>query len=231
MYNLTQKLTAEFLGTFALIFFGAGAVCVDFHLRNSGSTLGLLGIALAHGMALAAMISAFGAVSGGHFNPAVTIGYWVTKRLTTLDTLAYWAAQLVGAVAAALLLKAIVPGETWSGISGGRPDLMPDFPSWAGLALEATATFFMVLLVFATIVADRGGFKPVAAFSIGMTYALGVLVAYPFTGGALNPARAFGPAATSGHWHNQLIYWVGPLGGGFLAGLIYDSLFLRGADA
>jgi glycerol uptake facilitator-like aquaporin len=74
MYNLTQKLTAEFLGTFALIFFGAGAVCVDFHLRNSGSALGLLGIALAHGMALAAMVSAFGAVSGGHFNPAVTIG-------------------------------------------------------------------------------------------------------------------------------------------------------------
>jgi MIP family channel proteins len=231
MYNLTQKLTAEFLGTFALIFFGAGAVCVDFHLRNSGSTLGLLGIALAHGMALAAMVAAFGGISGGHFNPAVTIGYWVTKRLTTLDTLAYWAAQLVGAVAAAFLLKAIVPGETWSGISGGRPDLMPDFPSWAALALEATATFFMVLLVFATIVADRSGFKPVAPFSIGLTYALGVLVAYPFTGGALNPARAFGPALASGHWHNQLIYWVGPLGGGFLAGLIYETLFLRGADA
>jgi MIP family channel proteins len=231
MYNLTQKLTAEFLGTFALIFFGAGAVCVDFHLRNSGSTLGLLGIALAHGMALAAMVAAFGSISGSHFNPAVTIGYWVTKRLTTLDTLAYWAAQLVGAVAAAFLLKAILPGETWTGISGGRPDLMPDFPSWAALALEATATFFMVLLVFATIVAERGGFKPIASFSIGLTYELGVLVAYPFTGGALNPARAFGPALASGHWHNQLIYWVGPLGGGFLAGLIYDTWFLRNADA
>src|ERR1700730_7821736 len=101
MYNLTQKLTAEFLGTFALIFFGAGAVCVDFHLRNSGSTLGLLGIALAHGMSLAAMGAAFGGFAGDPSNPAVTIGYWVTTRLTTLDTLAYWAAQLVGAVAAA----------------------------------------------------------------------------------------------------------------------------------
>lgn len=230
MYNLTQKLTAEFLGTFAVIFFGAGAVCVDFHQRNSGNGLGLLGIALAHGLALAVMIAAVGHISGGHFNPAVTIGFWVTKRLSTLDTLAYWGAQLLGASAAGFLLKAIVPAESWTGISGGRPDLMPDFPSWTGLTLEATATFFIVLVVFATLVDERGTYKTISAFSIGLTYTLGVLIAFPFTGAALNPARAFGPALASGHWHNQLIYWVGPLGGGFLAGLIYDSLFLRISD-
>src|SRR5271165_3824484 len=104
MYNLSQKLTAEFLGTFALIFFGAGAVCVDFHLRSSGG-LGLLAIALAHGLAIAIMVSALGHISGGHFNPAITIGFWVTKKHSTVDTLAYWVAQLAGASAAAYLLR------------------------------------------------------------------------------------------------------------------------------
>ena len=94
MYNLSQKLIAEFLGTFALVFFGAGAVCIDFHLRSSGG-LGLLGIALASGLTFAIMVCALGHISGGHFNPAITIGYWVTRRMTTLDSLVYWAAQLI----------------------------------------------------------------------------------------------------------------------------------------
>ncbi len=107
MYNLTQKLTAEFLGTFALVFFGAGAVCVDFQLRsNSTGGIGLLAIALAPALAAAILISALGHISGGHFNPAVTIGFWVTKRVNTLDALSYWGAQLLGASAAAFLLKA-----------------------------------------------------------------------------------------------------------------------------
>jgi MIP family channel proteins len=226
MYNLTQKLTAEFLGTFALIFFGAGAVCVDFHLRSTGG-LGLLAIALAHGLAIAIMVSAVGHISGGHFNPAITIGFWVTKRLSTLDTVSYWVAQLAGATAAAFLLKGVIPDETWRNVSLGTPELMRDFPSWAGLGLEATTTFFLVLVVFATAVDPRGAFRSIAGFGIGLTITLGILVAGPFTGGALNPARAFGPALASHHWLNQLIYWVGPLGGGFLAGLIYDAMFLR----
>jgi MIP family channel proteins len=229
MYNLTQKLSAEFLGTFALIFFGAGAVCVDFQLRNAGG-LGLLGIALAHGLAIAIMVSALGHVSGGHFNPAVTIGFWVTKRLTTLDTLAYWGAQLLGATVAAFLLKLVIPEETGRNILLGTPELMRDFPSWAGLALEATTTFFLVLVVFATAVDERGAFSAIAGFGIGLTITVGILVAGPFTGAALNPARSFGPALASHHWLNWPIYWVGPLGGGFLAGLIYDSIFLRRSD-
>jgi MIP family channel proteins len=226
MYNLTQKLTAEFLGTFALIFFGAGAVCVDWHLRSTGG-LGLPAIALAHGLAMAIMVSALGHISGGHFNPAITIGYWVTKRLSTLDTLAYWGAQLLGAVAAAFLLKAIIPDETWRNVALGTPELMRDFPTWSALALEAVTTFFLVLVVFATAVDERGTFRAIGGFGIGLAMTLGILVAGPFTGGALNPARAFGPALASSHWLNQGIYWVGPLGGGFAAGLLYDTLFLR----
>jgi MIP family channel proteins len=226
MYNLLQKLFAEFLGTFALIFFGAGAICVDFQLRSSGG-LGLLGIALASGLIFAIMVSALSHISGGHFNPATTIAYWVTRRLSTLDSLAYWAAQLLGATAAAFLLKLIVPEDIANNVFLGTPELMRDFPRWSGMALEGVATFFLVLVVFATIVDERGSYRSIAGFGIGLMVTLGILVAGPLTGGALNPARAFGPAVASGHWLNWGIYWVGPLGGGFLAGLLYDSLYLR----
>jgi MIP family channel proteins len=231
MYNLSQKLTAEFLGTFALVFFGAGAVCVDFQLRgNSTGGIGLLAMALAPGLAVAILVTALAHISGAHFNPAVTIGFWVTKRLNTLDALSYWGAQLLGATAAAFLLKVVIPVETWRSAIIGDPTLMPDFPRWGGLTLEATATFFLVLAFFATMVDERGTFRSIGGFGIGLTYTLGVLIAGPFTGGALNPARAFGPAFASNHWLNQGVYWIGPLIGGFLAGLLYDSLFLRKSE-
>jgi len=230
MYNLTQKLVAEFIGTFALIFFGAGAVCVDFHLRSSGG-LGLLAIALAHGLAFAIMVSALGHISGGHFNPAITIGFWVTKRLSTVDSLSYWGAQLLGATAAAFLLKALIPEDIAANVFLGTPELMRDFPRWCGMALEAVTTFFLVLVVFATAVDSRGTFRAIAGFGIGLTITSGMMVAGPFTGAALNPARAFGPALVSGHWLNWGIYWVGPLAGGFVAGLLYDTVFLRNAEA
>ena len=232
MYNLTQKLTAEFLGTFALVFFGEGAACVDMQLRsNATGGIGLVAVALAHGLAIAIMVSAVGHISGGHFNPAVTIGFWVTKKLSTPDTLFYWLAQVAGAIAAAFLLRVIIPEETWRGVALGTPELMRDFPSWAGLALEAVTTFFLVFVVFATAVDERGAFRAIGGFGIGLVIALGIIVAGPYTGGALNPARAFGPALAAHHWMNQLIYWVGPLGGGFLAGLLYDSLFLKPTEA
>ena len=228
MYSTTQKLTAEFLGTFALIFFGAGAICTDQYLHGTGG-FGLLGVALAHGLAIAIMVSAMGHISGGHFNPAVTIGFWVTKRVNTLDAFLYWAAQLAGAAAAAFLLRAVVPEETWRAVALGVPELARDFPVWAGIALEAVTTFFLVLVVFATAVDEKGAFRSIAGFGIGLTISLGILVAGPFTGAALNPARAFGPALAGAHWAYHGVYWVGPLAGGFVAGLLYDSLYLKKA--
>ena len=229
MYNLGQKLTAEFLGAFALVFFGAGAACVDWY-PHSSNALGLLGIALAYGMAMAIMVCALGHISGGHINPAITIGFWVTKRLNTLDTVAYWIAQLAGATAAAFLLKAIIPEDAWHAVALGTPMFAHDFTRLNGMLLEGITTFFLVLTVFATAVDERSSaFRPVAGFAIGISIVLGIMVAGPFTGGALNPARAFGPALASSHWQNQGIYWVGPLAGGFLAGFLYDSLFLKKA--
>ena len=226
MYNTPQKLVAEFIGTFALVFFGCGAVCTDQYLHGTGG-LGLLGVALSFGLAIALMVCALGHISGGHFNPAITIGFWVTKRINTVDTILYWAAQLAGAIAAAFLLKAIVPEDTWRAVALGTPELARDFPRWAGMVLEAVTTFFLVFVVFATAVDERGTFKSVAGFAIGLTITLGILVSGPLTGGALNPARAFGPALASTHWANHGVYWVGPLAGGFVAGLLYDTLYLK----
>ncbi len=228
MYSTSQKLIAEFLGTFALIFFGAGAICTDQYLHGTGG-LGLLGIALANGLAFGIMVSALGHISGGHFNPAVTIGFWVTKRVTTVDTILYWAAQLAGAAAAAFLLKAVVPEETWRNVALGTPELARDFPRWAAMALEAVTTFFLVLVVFATTVDEKGASRWVAGFGSGLTISLGMFVAWPLTGAALNPARAFGPALAATHWANHGVFWVGPLAGGFVAGLLYDSLYLKKA--
>jgi len=228
MYNLAQKLIAEFLGTFALVFFGAGAAC-SFQYLHGALDINLFAVALANGLAIAILFTALSHISGGHFNPAVTIGFWVTRRLNTMDTVAYWAAQLAGAIAAAFFLKAVIPEEAWRAVTLGTPDLARDFPRWAGMSLEAVATFFLVLIVFATAVDERGPSRPIAGFGIGLAYALGILVLGPFTGGALNPARAFGPALAATHWSNHGIYWVGPLAGGFVAGLLYDSLFLKKA--
>jgi MIP family channel proteins len=227
MYTIPQRLTAEFLGTFALVFFGEGAICADQFLHGAGS-LGVFGIAAAHGLAIAVMFAAFAQVSGAHFNPAVTIGFWVTKRISTLDVLLYWATQLAGAIAAAFVLKAIVPEDTWRAVALGTPEMIRDLPRLSAMILEALATFFFVLVLFATAVDEgQSTSRSIAGFAIGLTFALGVMVTGPFTGGALNPARALGPALASSHWANWGVYWVGPLAGGFLAGLLYDSLYLK----
>ena len=226
MYTTFQKLFAEFLGTFAVVFFGVGAVCADRFLQTSGG-IGLLGIALASGLAMAIMFSALGHISGGLFNPAITIGFWVTKRIGTLDAFLYWAAQILGGIAAAFLLRSIIPEETWRAVALGTPSLLRDFPVLSAMVLEGVVSFFLVVVFFATAVDDRGSFRAIAGFGIGLTMTLGALVIGPFTGAAMNPARAFGPAVASHHWANQGVYWIGPLAGGFLAGLLYNSLYLK----
>ena len=226
MYTTSQKFIAEFLGTFALVFFGAGAVCADRYLQSSGGT-GALGIALASGLAMAIMVSALGHISGGHFNPAISIGFWVTKRIGTFEVFLYWAAQILGGIAAAFLLKAVIPEETWRAVALGTPELVRDFSRLSAMVLEAVASFFLVLVYFATSVDQRGTFRSIAGFGIGLTLTLGILVIAPFTGAAMNPARAFGPALASNHWTNWGVYWIGPLAGGFLASLLYDALYLK----
>jgi MIP family channel proteins len=228
MYNKPQKLVAEFAGTFALVFFGVGAIVADQFLRSSAngpSGFGLLGVALAQGLAMGVMVTSLGHISGGHFNPAVTIGFWVTRKFTTFDTLAYWLAQVAGAIAAAYLLRRL-PFDAWSSVQLGTPDLAGGVTRTNGMILEGVMTFFLVFVVFATAVDERGAFNKIAGFAIGLTVTMGVLLGGPFTGAALNPARALGPALAANHWTNHGVYWIGPLAGGVAAGWLYDALFL-----
>jgi MIP family channel proteins len=230
VYSLPQKLVAEFIGSFALVFFAAGAICCDQVLRASAqSGLGLLGIALAYGLAMAILFSALGHISGGHFNPAISIGFWVTKRLSALQTILYWAAQVGGAIAASYLLRALLAVSAWGPVSLGAPSLAADFTRAHGMLLEGVATFLLVLVFFATAVDINNPFNKMAGFAIGLAITAGALVSGPFTGASMNPARALGPALAARHWANHGVYWIGPLLGGVLAGWFYDRFFLHEA--
>jgi len=227
LYSLPQKLLAEFIGTFTLIFIGAGSICADHFLHGvNGGGVDLVAIAIAHGLAIGIMVSAVGHISGGHLNPAVTIGFWVTKRIGTFQTISYWIAQLLGATAAAYLLTVVLPEAVWQPVSLGTPDLATDFTRMHGMLLEGIMTFFLVFVVFATAADAKGAFNKIAGFAIGLTITMDILFGGPFTGASMNPARSFGPALVAHHWSNHGVYWVGPMVGGILAGFIYDRVYL-----
>jgi aquaporin Z len=213
---------AEGIGTFALIFFGAGSVIL--YLNGQ---LDLVGVALATGLVIAIMVSQMAHLSGGVFNPAIQIALWVTGKVPSGRTVMYIGAQLVGAAAAALLLKFLVPTQAFDAALGGVPTLGDGISSGKGILLEAVGTFFLVWAVFATIVDDRGPFGTTAGFTIGLTITFGILAMGPWTGGAFNPARWFGPALASGHWDDWYVWIVGPIAGGVLAGVAYWFLFLK----
>ena len=186
----------------------------------------LASIGLAHGLTIAVMIAALGAICGGHFNPAVTFGFVVTGRMSVVTGMIYWIAQLVGASIAGFLLVGLA-GKGF--VDGGTPDLGTNVNALTGIILEAVTTFFLVLVIFGTAV-DKRAPASVFPFAIGLTVALDIMAIGPLTGGAMNPARTFGPALASAHWANHLVYWIGPLIGGGLAGLV-QHYFLMEPDA
>jgi MIP family channel proteins len=213
---------AEFVGTFVFVFIGAGSIVTNAFLHG---TVGLIGIALAHGLALSIVISALGATSGGHINPAVTIGFLITRRIIRLLGILYIVAQLVGATLAGLLLKAIFPEAVWQAAQLGTPSLAPNISPGTGILLEAILTFFLLLAVFGTAVDERA--PKIGGFGIGLTVLVDILVGGPLTGAAMNPARTFGPALAGGFWDNNFVYWVGPIIGGVIAVLFYEYVVLR----
>jgi len=221
MMDVFRRAAAEFVGTFALIFVGAGAVLVAAPSLGAGN----LEVALAHGLVIAVMASAVGHISGGHFNPAVTLGFLVTGRLSPILAGAYWIAQFVGAVVGAALLKWIFTGEAQGNL--GAPAVGPGIEPEAALIIEAILTFFLVWVIFATAADPRGTFKSIAGLAIGLTITFDVLLAGPLTGGAMNPARAFGPELLSNDWNDFWIWYVGPLAGGVLGAIAYEWLYLR----
>lgn len=221
-----RALTAEAIGTFALCFVGILAINVD-AISGTDGTASLATIALAHGLTIAVMIAALGALSGAHFNPAVTAGFVATGRMTPIRGAQYVGAQIVGALLASLLIAWLFGLEV---VQAGTP-AKADFVSAPGaMVVEVVTTFFLVLVIFGTAVDHRAP-KSVFPFAIGLTVALDILATGPITGAAMNPARAFGPALIGGAWADHWVYWVGPLLGGVLAAFLQHRFLMEYAPS
>jgi MIP family channel proteins len=224
---MTQRLVAEVVGTFTLIFIGAGSIVAASVAGLGSGGAGLITVALAHGLAIAVMVSAVGHVSGGHFNPAITVGAWVTRRIGTGDAIAYVAAQLAGGLLGALALRMVLPGSAWDPVVLGTPLVSPGIADWQAIAIEAILTFFLVWVVFATALDPDGAFGKIAGLAIGFTIAMDIMMGGPFTGAAMNPARSIGPAVVSGELTGMWVYILGPVIGGTVAALLYDLGVMR----
>jgi MIP family channel proteins len=215
MKDSWRHFTAELIGTFALVFVGSGAIILG---------IGVVGVALAHGLILALMVTAFMRVSG-HFNPAVTLGFLVTRRIEGMMAIIYWIAQFLGATIAAYLLKALYPASAVVATRLGGQVISTDITLLQAIGLEAIATFFLVTVIFGTAV-DPDAPK-VGGFAIGLTIAADILAIGGLTGASMNPARSFGPAIVMRLFEGQAAYFVGPIVGAVAAAVLYDRLFLR----
>jgi aquaporin Z len=220
--NNLQAAAAEFVATFALIFVGAGA-----SILYLNGVLDLTGVALAHGLVLAIMVSITAHLSGGLVNPAVSVSLWVTGKLAGNRAAILIAAQVLGAVAGAFVLRALAPAQAWDAASGGTPALADGYAAAKGVMVEAFTTFFLVFAVYGTAVDDRGPFAKTAGFTIGLVIAFDILAFGPYTGAAMNPARWFGPALAAGDWSDWYVWIVGPVAGAIVAGVVYWGVFLR----
>lgn len=220
MRDALRHSVAEFVGIFALVFVGSGALIMS---KQPGSGLGLLEVALAHGVILAVMVSATMRISG-HLNPAVTLGFLATRRIEPMMAGVFIVSQLLGALAAAYALKALLPSDLFIAARGGGQAISLDVTAGQAFALEAIATFFLVFVVFGTAVDPHA--PKVGGFAIGLTVAVDILLIGPLTGASMNPARSFGPAVVGGIFEGQIIYWLAPITGSIAAALLYDRLFL-----
>jgi MIP family channel proteins len=212
---------AEFIGTFALIFVGIGAI------KTAGHDT--LAVAVAHGLTIAAFVSATLHISGGNFNPAVTFGLVCGGHMSWATAIRYWIAQLLGATAAAFICLCIFNRDV---VVNGTPQLAVDAAASGlgitpgqGILVEAILTFFLVFVVHGTAVDERG--RRVAGLAIGATITLDILFGGPLTGAAMNPARVFGPALVAGFWKAHYVYWIGPMLGGALGGFVYRMCIER----
>lgn len=220
MRDSWRHFAAEFVGIFALVFVG-GASIMSSQLQGINP---LLIAAVAHGLILAIMVSATMRISG-HLNPAVTIGFLVTRRIDPMMAVVYIIAQLLGALVAAYALKAVFPASVAIATRLGGQTVSGDIGTGQAILCEAIATFFLMFAVFGTAV-DPAAPK-VGGFAIGLVVTADILAIGTRTGASMNPARTFGPAAVSGMFEGQIVYWVGPILGAIAAALLYDGLFLR----
>ncbi|KAG1362156.1 aquaporin TIP2-3 [Cocos nucifera] len=219
-----KSYLAEFIATLLFVFAGVGSAIAYAELTADAALdpAGLVAVAVAHAFALFVGVSMAANISGGHLNPAVTFGLAVGGHITILTGIFYWVAQLLGSTVACLLLKFVTGGKAipTHGVAAGMNEL-------EGVVMEVVITFALVYTVYATA-ADpkKGSLGTVAPIAIGFIVGANILAAGPFSGGSMNPARSFGPAVAAGNFAGNWVYWVGPLIGGGLAGLIYGDIFI-----
>jgi aquaporin Z len=221
MRDSWRHFAAEFIGMFAFVFIGSGAIMTA---RMSQSPAALVEVALAHGLTMAVMVSATMRISG-HINPAVTLGLLVVRRIEPMMAALYIVAQILGAIAAGYALKATFPEAVFIATRGGGQSIALDVTGGQAFLLEAVATFFLVFVIFGTVVDLRG--PKIGGLAIGFVIAADILAIGPLTGASMNPARSFGPAVASGVYEAQLLYWFAPITGAVVAALLYEFLFMR----
>ena len=223
--RITPKLLAEFIGTFALIFIGAGAGAV---VGDGVGLPGLIAIAFAHGLTVMAFAFAYSSVSGGHFNPSVTVGVLAAGAMSAGEAIGYIVSQFVGGVAGALLLKTVLGGAaTGLGVPALAHNLALGATTltvtpWAGFVIEAVLGFFLVTVVLSTAVAGRAG--NLAPLAIGMTLTLNIIMGGALTGAAFNPARALGPMVATGNFSDAWLYLSAPIVGAIVAAILHTGL-------
>jgi MIP family channel proteins len=218
-YRTLRAPAAEFIGTMLFVLVGAGSV-----VANVSGAGGQVGIALAHGIGLAVLVTIMMPISGGHLNPAVSLALWIGAQIDLKTLGKYVAAQLLGAIVAALLIKALFPASLARIASLGTPQMSGAMGMFTGIALEALFTFFLVSAVFGTAVNPQA--QRVGGFAIGLTVLTVALGGGNLTGAVMNPARAFGPALVSLDWLSQGVYWVGPVLGAAVAAVLWKFLLL-----
>ncbi len=220
----TKSLIVEFVGTFALIFIGAGAVAI-----GAG---GLIGAACAHGFVVIAFIYAYGHISGTHINPAVTLAFWIAGEIEFTAAIGYWIVQFLGGILGAALLNIVLPDPGDLGVTilttaanGGAFTVT----ATQGLIVEIVLTFFLVNTIFNTAVSGKAG--NFAGLAIGLGLMFCIVMGGPLTRASLNPARTLGPAIVSGNYADIWLYFVGPLVGAILAARLYIGVLKDKAEA
>ncbi|XP_019764074.1 aquaporin AQPAe.a [Dendroctonus ponderosae] len=213
--SLWKMLAAEFIGTLILVTVGCGSC-----LGNPT----IVQIALAFGLTVAALVQAIGHVSGGHINPAVTVSFFITGEINLVRTILFILVQCIGAIAGAGILKALLPASFING-NLGFTEVAPEIQPINGLFFELVFTFILVFVIHGVCDGRRNDIKGSIPLAIGLTVTAAHLSGIHFTGSSINPARTFGPSVVMNFWNDHWVYWVGPIAGGVLAGLLYKYIF------
>jgi aquaporin Z len=223
-----QPLVAEFLGTFYFCFAGIAAILSATPVIGSGA--GIVGIALAHGLALSIAVNAFGGISGAHFNPAVSIAFFISGRLPALSLGPYILAQLLGSTAAAFVCRFMFPAEAVAQAQLGLPLPSPAVTAGMVILAEFVMTYLWMTSIYGTAVDARGQIVKIGGFGVGLTVAFDILAGGALTGASMNPARSFGPALVIGNFAWHWVYWLAPIAGACAAAMVYEQVLLAAEE-